>query len=445
VPTRLKRLLPRVFLDMGKVGTGLLLRNLLTGLFKAILAATLAPGTMGILRAVQAFFSLASSLAEFGLKYALLTSVPAAIRRKDFEERDRMLMTSFAMMGFFAIPMLVLGNLFAGPIGRWGLGDPTLTSYARATLFAAAGYLLWRYVESYLNAMQQFGRLALFHATGPFLMLVVGIVLAALDKLTLMWVVAIVLFNQAAAAAIWWFALDRSFLRRSACTWDTASRITRFSRWIYLTNLASKARSHLNPLLLKSPALSGSIAAGEYNTGIYSFGNDMANEMQLLSGAIVTVLIPKAARTGSVQELRHFAARCYRYLPLILVPLAAGMFLARPALLLLGRFFPNYLEYLPSLSVFYILYVGGLFSIVSIPMQTVLYALNLPGIEARIEAAMVPLLVIGGLVLIPPFGAAGAAVSILIQRVIFLVAITWIGHARLREGEGGVLLEPGGE
>src|SRR5262245_3193511 len=257
---------------MGKVGTGLLLRNLLTGVFKAILAATLAPGTMGILRAVQAFFSLASSLAEFGLKYALLVQVPAAIKRGDLEERDRMLMTSFALMGLFAIPLLVLGNLFAGPIGRWGLGDPALTSYARATLFAAVGYLLWRYVESYLNAMQQFGRLAVFHATGPFLMLITGIVLAALGRLTLVWVIAIVLFNQMAAAAIWWFALDRSFLRRSACTWDTAASITRFSRWIYLTNTASKVRSHLNPLLLKSPALSGSIAAGEFNTGIYSFG-----------------------------------------------------------------------------------------------------------------------------------------------------------------------------
>jgi len=117
VPTRLKRLLPRVFLDMGKVGTGLLLRNLLTGLFKAILAATLAPGTMGILRAVQAFFSLASSLAEFGLKYALLTSVPAAIRRKDFEERDRMLMTSFAVRGQDA-QIRYLGHVGLGWLGE---------------------------------------------------------------------------------------------------------------------------------------------------------------------------------------------------------------------------------------------------------------------------------------------------------------------------------------
>jgi len=432
VAAALTRWVPRTFLEMGKVGTGLFARNALHGIFKLVLAAFLAPGLMGVLRAVQSLFRITTSLCEFGLNYALVTFVPAAIRKGDTADRDRILMTTLSLMVLIITVLFVLGNLFARQIATWTLGDAGLTPYARLAIAGAGGRLIWQFVSSQMTAYQNFGKLALFLTTAPLLMLASTAVLGLLGRLTLFSAVLLVLFAPAATVLVWWPALDRGFLRLGAWNRATAARIARFSRWIYLGNVSSSLRSHLNPLLLKSPTLSGSVASGEVNAGLYGFGNDCANELQMLSGAVVTVLIPKAARATGPAELRQFARRCYRHMPWLLLPLIPVMFLAKPGLLLLSRLSPTYLEYIPALPVFYILYIGGLFSVAAIPMMTVLYALNLPQIEARLEALMVPILVVGGILLIPKYGGEGAALTILAQRMIACAVIVGYAAFRLR-------------
>ena len=46
--------------------------------------------------------------------------------------------------------------------------------------------------------------------------------------------------------------------------------------------------------------------AGSANAGLYGFGNDLANELQMLSGSIATVLMPKATRLKKRSELRNY-------------------------------------------------------------------------------------------------------------------------------------------
>ena len=98
----------------------------------------------------------------------------------------------------------------------------------------------------------------------------------------------------------WWFMLDLAFMK--ARGWDGAviRRIVGFSRWVFLSDVSSSARNHLNPLMLKNEGLSGSVAAGEVNAGLYSFGNDLASEITRLDlGHFSQEMLEAAATQGS--------------------------------------------------------------------------------------------------------------------------------------------------
>ncbi len=212
-------------------------------------------------------------------------------------------------------------------------------------------------------------------------------------------------------------------------------RVLRFSGWVYLESVASTTRNNINPLLLKNATLSGSVAAGELNAGLYSFGSDLANEIAIFSKSLLTVLLPKASSKSTPAELRRFVNKAHRHLLLLLVPLALLGFAAKPFIMVLGAIKASYLAYLPSLSVFAILYAGALFSVASVPIRTVLYSLERPQVIVRIEMITIVILVLGCVIIIPVYGSIGAAVMVCIQRVLgFLMLISW-GGLILRRAE----------
>lgn len=409
---------------------GTLARNGLRGLFKIAVAGFLAPAALGVLRSVFSFFKIVTSLADLGLGYALVTFVSPALRSGETDEGDRLLKTVLVLKLSIAAVVLVAGNLLAPWITRQVFSDPGLTIWVRLAFLAVGGQLLWKFVQSYLSAHQRFDRLALFLTTVPVLMWVVFLALVLTDHFSLPAAILIYLFAPAAAVLIWWPVLDRRFLRQRADR-GLARRIVRFSRWVYLSAVASSTRNHLNPVLLKNAQLSGSVELGNLNAGLYGFGNDLANEITVLSQSMLAVLLPKAAGKTSPAELRAFVRRSYLHLLFILPPLGLLLFLAEPLLRLLGRLHAPYLEYLPALDVFAILYVGTLFSVAAIPIQTTLYALHEPHVETWIELGTIPILVVGSILLIPTHGVLGAATMVLAQRLVSFAALLVYGLTRL--------------
>lgn len=423
--------LPAGYADIGRVLGGTVARNGLRGLLKLVVAGFVAPAGLGVLAAVYSFFKITESLVDLGLDYATVTFVPAALRRGDELERRRILQVVLGLKLSIIVGMVVAGNLVARRVTVWVFSDPDLTVWVRLAFLALGGQLLWKYISSYLTAEQRFTRLAFFLTTTPLLMLATTLGLMAAGRFSLQTAILIYLFGPAATVALWWIALEREVPHRPLWDRELARRILRFSRWPYLSSLASANRNNINPLLLKNAALSGSLARGEVNAGLYSFGNDLASELTVVSESLVTVLLPKASTRTAPGELQRFVRRSYRHLVLLMIPLALFLLAARPALLVLGWFHAGYLDYLPSLRVFYLLYSGALLSIVAIPIKTAMYALRVPQIETYIELAMVPVLIAGSVLLIPRYGAEGAAMMVLLQRAVTFTTLMAYGRVRL--------------
>ena len=186
--------------------------------------------------------------------------------------------------------------------------------------------------------------------------------------------------------------------------------------------------------MLKNELLSG-VGAGEANAGLYSFGHDLASEITVFSRSLITVLLPKASSKPTPRALRRFVVKSYLHLAVLLVPLVLLMFLARPFLEVLAYFKSSYREYFDSLGIFMILYVGGLFSVASIPINTALYAMRLPQIQTYVGLFTLVILVAGGIVLIPVYGAKGAAIMLAAQRMITFFVLLPYGLLKLRSLE----------
>ena len=434
-PTLKQRLpgwFPSGYLDIAQVMGGNLSRNALRGVLKILIAGYLSPAGLGILRSVFSLFKIVTGLVDLGLDYAMVTFLSGAIERRQEPEQARILGTVLALKLWIALAVLLLGNLLAPWITLWALSDPSLTVYTRLVFVAVGGQLLWRYLSSYLAARQTYTRLALFLSTTPLLMMVVFLALLLLDAFDLPLAIGMYLFAPLATALLWWPALGRRLRLRGGWSTELARQIVGFSRWVYISNATSATRNNLNPILLKNARLSGSVEWGEIQAGLYGFGNDLAAEVTVLSQSLLPVLLPKAAAQSSTESLRRFVLRSYRHLLPLLIPFALLGFAARPFLLLLSYFKSSYLEYLPSVDVFAILYAGALFSVAAIPMQAALYALRRPQVETIIELSTIAFLVAGSILIIPHYGAEGAALLIFLQRLVAFVALMTSGFRRLK-------------
>jgi O-antigen/teichoic acid export membrane protein len=429
---RVQNLVPRAFLDFAKVLTGTVLRGLLRGVFKILVAGFLAPRAMGVLRSIYSLFRLAGSLADMGLDYAMIRFVAAAIRRDKHREKDQVLKTVLTLKVLIASGVLILGNIFAREIAIWVLCDPELTIYVRLAFLAVAGKLLWKFISSYLTAHQDFGKSAFFLMTMPFVMLIWGLFLISLNQFNLPMAIIIYLFAPAVTGLLWLPVLKREFLNLPFFKKEMIGRVLRFSRWIYLADMAASVRGQAGTLLLKNTRLSGSLSAGESAAGQYSFGSDLAGGIAMVSGALMMVLLPKASSKKTSLELKIFVRRAYMNMVILLIPLTLPLFLAKPFFLMLGHVKSSYLQYLPSLEVFVILYVGGLFAIAVMPMRTVLYAMGKPYIETYTEIIAACLIISGSILLIPEYGFNGAAMAVLIQRMISFAVLFGYGMALLR-------------
>lgn len=431
--------MPKGYRDLAKVISGNLVRNGLRGVFKLLVAGFLTPQAFGILRSVYSLFKMTTALADFGLDNSMVRFVAKCISEEKLQQKKAVLETVLVLKLIIIVCFLVVGLLAAEYVAHWILGDPNLILYVYLVFFAIGGQLLWKFLAGYLSSHQNFSMLAYFYITTPIIMLFIALVLIIQDRFDMHAGILIYLFTPLLTAIFWSPVLKHDVRVVPILSGALAKRITRFSRWIYLSNVASATRNHANILMLKSPWLSGNQEQGELSAGLYGFGQDLAGEITILSQSLLTILIPKTSAKSSIHEMKALLIKSYKHIVIFIVPIGLLVFLAEPLIQLLGIVLPRFLDYLPAVPVFMILYLGSLFAIAALPMQSVLYALGAPHVEANIQLLMVVFLVVSSLFLIPNYGHIGAASAVFMQRfaVFLLLLIYGLNHMNKLEARGG--------
>jgi O-antigen/teichoic acid export membrane protein len=174
----------------------------------------------------------------------------------------------------------------------------------------------------------------------------------------------------------------------------------RFGARAWLGSLARLLNFRVDQILMGLIATSPAL-------GVYAVAVNAADVLLYVPFAVGAALVPAAARAGDGADPRSAALDAFRAVMLVVVPTVALSMVTAPLLLPLlfgGR-------YQASVVPFLVLAPGALGFAASSVFSSVLLGAHAPGLSSLAALASLAVGIGGDLLLIPPFGATGAALA----------------------------------
>jgi O-antigen/teichoic acid export membrane protein len=205
-------------------------------------------------------------------------------------------------------------------------------------------------------------------------------------------------------------------------------QIFHYGKWIAAATTMTAVYERLDVFLL-------TWLRGRAEVGPYAGALALAMVPDFLNSCIQTVLGPKVAPAAVAGKFRLLQRQYLSVaIPLGAVAAAGALVLGGPVI----RFVLS-AKFVGSVELFKILVVSTLFSVVFTPLPTALVSFVAPRKMTVITGVGLVLVAGGGLLLIPRFGAMGAAVVILVVRVIVGIAVVVQANAIVNVGQRPVV------
>jgi len=197
------------------------------------------------------------------------------------------------------------------------------------------------------------------------------------------------------------------------------------SRWILLATLIQMLAFQLDSLLL-------GVLSSREQLGAYGAGLRLSSPLQLLAGALGTVLFPAAMQHRAPHAARRFFLRSLR----VTVPLGVlGLAVAVAVSPWLLRVFPQYADLRP---VFLLLSAGLATYAAAAGGQGVVLALERAELVAAVAFGQLAVALAGNLLLVPRLGALGAALTTgttwVLSAAAYSALVLWLTRARAADG-----------
>lgn len=371
---------PKVLLGAGTVGLNLLLLRYMGAEQFAVLSLCITAILM------------TDSIAGSAFDYTVLKLAPVA-----GAEEPLFHAAAFQVKALVALVLLACSLLFAGPVDRTFFQGAAGPAAIAVTAAAAGAVLLLRSAQTWLQSRQDFrtyGAFDLIHLCLRF----GGVGLLALSG-RISPVSAMLVFLTAAALPLAIWAVRNAkvvplFHSRTDLRW----RVVRDAKWMLLTFAAGALISRLDLALVAH-------YAGLREAGFYSAAQVLAMTIQLAGIYLSVVLTPRISPLVESGEFRTF----FRNAQTGVVALAGLAFvvvlLARP--LLTGVLLPA--TYSHSADIVYMLVPGALAGFTMFPLTIGYLMFVRPRFLFTMDCISVPVLIAGAAVLVPHYGAIGAA------------------------------------
>jgi O-antigen/teichoic acid export membrane protein len=285
------------------------------------------------------------------------------------------------------------------------LRQPQMAPYLRIAYLGIVGMQLQNFYLAGFAGRLEFRRVATLAILAPLLILVAVSIAWWSGGLGVSLCLAIYAIAPLCASGFGVAVLSHRFLVRREGTARSIATLWRFSRWVYGSSVLGTVRFRLNSVLL-------SRLADIDDVGLFNYGDKLASVLSLFATTILTVFVPRTAHLAGGEELTRLLRRNVRWFLVLLPAVVVVPLAARPAIELLS---PHYVAAAP---IFTILFFSILFSLLALPSRAVLYSVDRPEVETAIEGIALVLALISGYVLIQSLGGMGAALSMLLQRVV---------------------------
>lgn len=180
----------------------------------------------------------------------------------------------------------------------------------------------------------------------------------------------------------------------------------RFSKWLAIASLCFLLQVNLGVPVL-------SYLADAREAGLYGAGSSLLMGVDFLTVSLLTTLLPKVSQLSGLDQCRTYVRRSFPIYLAIAAAILPLLFFARPLVLLV---FGS--AYEATISIFEVLFIGTLGTLVTHPLYLVLYALNRPQLHALTGIVALAGWLTVGYWLIPTYGAIGAAWTTSVARLV---------------------------
>lgn len=362
-----------------------------------VVVRTLLPPEFGVVTLALAILGLASQLSDLGLNTGFLRFASLAQREGTLQARS---------MYHYGLRVKVGVNLAVGAaspflaevLARGVFGKPEYRWPLLLAILGAAGSSLFTYVLTIFQSQQRFREYAVTNLALNAAKVGTLVALMGIGGLS---VTSILVVHGGVPLATFfvglWVLGSEVFPAERARV--PAGAVFAFSKWVFLSSLCFLLSSRLEVLLL------GRLAS-EVDLAQYGAAQRLMTVQGLVSGALITTLLPKVTAMVSAAEMRDYMRRAAAGSVAIALALAPVVLLARPLLrLLFGA------TYAAATVPFVILFGGGLLNIAFHSWSLLIYTINKPAVATLGNVLQVGMAALAGSTLIPRLGATGAALA----------------------------------
>ncbi len=381
------------------VGISAVVTPVLTFGISVVIARTLGPEGRGAYGVVVATVAVLPALISFGFEYAVCYWTAAGQ-----VDRGSILKTATSLA-------LVVGGICASivvicaateypdwliPPGLAGIG---IACFA-GIIFVAA---LRSYWTNYLMGLERYGYSTFGTNLATALQLAVLTFFWLRDAVTLNTVLIAFAVHGAVSFVLFFVLAGREFLRAIPAPFIARPEVSgmfQYGGWQYLSAILVQANLRLNIFVLAA-------LGGAHETGLYTAALGPAAFLWMLSAPLTSILTARTARRADDSAFPDRVAGALRLVFMITAPTAVASGLAAPTLLPLvfGELFRE------AVAVFWILIPGTIaYSVVRV-VSTYMSGAKRPKWNAAIDATGAIVTVSLSVVLVPQFGALGAAVA----------------------------------
>ncbi|MFN8178431.1 MAG: oligosaccharide flippase family protein [bacterium] len=405
--------------EVGMTYSGQIVGSGIGFVVQLLLQKSLGPAEYGVLAIAVSVGTFAGVLTDIGVSHAMIRFGSKWLADAPGTPKGMARCSAALFIRLrLALVVSVVGYLSAGWIlatfypHTEGLGTPLRLVFL--TLVASTLYGYWMF---FIQTFQRFGLRSLVTVGTAVLRLAAYCTIAALGLVSAS---SMIVLDASVTFVSFLVAMQfspKGILRPPREELQSAYKeMLPYLRYTGILIVADTVFNELDVLML-------GMLSDEATTGLYRAAWTYAMVLSFLSMSVSNVLFPKITSFSDIDAMKAFVKKALKLTSLLALA-------TLPSLPFVHWWVPWYEpRYTPAVSIFYIMYVGTAFDLVIGPLGYTLYSLDRPDVLAKIAIGKVVLHALANWILIPRYGAHGAAWASIITRVLGgLVAVAIMLH-----------------
>jgi O-antigen/teichoic acid export membrane protein len=393
-----------LFRDASVVFGGNVTAAIILILTSTILGRNLGVSSFGEISTLISAVTFIVGLSDLGITITTIRLSGKYIRN-DPERYKFITLLTFILYSLIGLVVTLLGFFLAPYLSKlWFKSDAYIyvvwISMATAGILSASSY-----ISATLQAHQKFNQLAVWAvvptALRSFFMICAVVWKLSITAVMFSYLIAVVISTAAGVVLFVW-----KFIHFDAYTYPDKGMITReffsFSKWIAVTVIFSTIATRFDTILLAS-------RSNSIQVGIFAAANQLAMAALMIVNVLNTTLMPRVTRLETHSDYRSYFRESYLIAGLAAFGFILVLLLSQPVVTLL--FGP---EFLMSVNVFRLLLIAYIINIISWPVILLIYAVDRPDIQTKINILQVITQIAGNYFLMPILGARSPAIMFLL-------------------------------